>query len=286
MAICIAGMHRSGTSMVARLLNLCSVYLGSANEILGPRLDNEAGFWENSQFLRLNEEVLAQLGSGWDLPPNVTEGWESREEIIPLRNKAAELVRQFSPHELWGWKDPRNSLMLPFWKGLIPDLKILICLRNPLEVARSLQNRSHSSLAFGLNLWLSYNQRLLYSTQPSERVVTHYNAYFHNPQAELRRVLSLLKIQPSSESIDRACSTISKRLRHSWVTTQELRETKVLGEVLECYLEMCGEAGAIYDASAEKVKLLAQSRNGNERFRLHLRYLKSLVVGPRSQKEA
>lgn len=258
MPICIAGMHRSGTSMVARLLNLCGLYLGPEAELSAGALDNEAGFWEDPHFVRLNEDALSRLGGGWDLPPGVREGWELRDDLVRLQDDAAALIGRFSPYEIWGWKDPRNSIMLPFWKRLIPDLKILVCLRNPLEVEQSMHKRSHSSQAFGLNLWLTYNQQLLSCTQPDERVVTHYNAYFYDPQAELRRVLSLLKIAAPEEAIRNACSTISRTLRHSWITTQELMEISIPSEVLDCYLSMCGEAGAVYDASAEKVKLLAQ----------------------------
>ena len=259
MPICIAGMHRSGTSMITRLLNLCGVDLGPETDISAAAVDNEAGFWENYHFVRLNEEALVLLGGGWDLPPTLSEGWELRDEMVRIRDDAAELVRGFSPDGIWGWKDPRNSMMLPFWKRLIPDLKILVCLRNPLEVAQSLHERNHSSQAFSLNLWLMYYQQLLSCTRPAERVVTHYNAYFYNPQAELRRVLSLLEISASSEAIEQACSTISARLRHSWVTTPELMEIKVPADVLDNYLTMCGEAGAIYQASAGQVNSFAKS---------------------------
>jgi hypothetical protein len=261
MTICIAGMHRSGTSMITRLLNLCGLYLGPEDEVSASAYDNEAGFWENSRFVKLNEAVLAQLGGGWDLPPTVAAGWELRDEMVCLQDDAAELVKRFSAYELWGWKDPRNSIMFPFWKRLIPDLKMLICLRNPLEVAHSLQMRGHSSLAFGLHLWLTYTQRLLSNTRPDERVVTHYNAYFYNPQAELRRVLNLLQIAADPETIGQACSTISVPLRHSWVTTQDLVNLKIHDEVLDCYLKMCGESGAIYQASAEEIQWSAKSRS-------------------------
>src|SRR2546423_870535 len=227
MPICIAGMHRSGTSMITRLLNLCGLYLGATTELSATAPDNEAGFWENLYFTKLNEEALTRLGGGWDLPATLTEGWEQDAEMSPLRDEATELVRQFSSYEVWGWKDPRNSIMLPFWQRLIPDLKVVICLRNPLEVAKSLQMRNNSSLAFGLNLWLAYNQRLLSCTRPDERVMTHYNAYFYNPEAELRRLLSLLQIGAPAELVKESCSTISVPLRHSWITTQELLVNRI-----------------------------------------------------------
>ena len=253
MTVCIAGMHRSGTSMIARLLNLCGLYLGPDAEVSGAAFDNEAGFWENRRFLKLNEDALTQLGGGWDLPPLLSEGWEEDNRMLQLRNRALELITSFDQHEIWGWKDPRNSVMIPFWKSLIPDLKVIVCLRNPLEVAQSLNKRGFSSPAFGLNLWMIYSQRLLSTTRPDERVVTHYNSYFHNAQAELHRVLKLLKIPASEEIIDQACSSVSAQLRHNWAKTQDLSESNVPAEVLNLYAKMCDEAGSIYRASAAQV---------------------------------
>jgi len=241
MAICVAGMHRSGTSMITRLLNLCGLYLGPEDELAPAALDNEAGFWENRHFVRLNEEVLAQFGGGWDLPPTMPEGWQTQSEIIPFRNDAAELIERFSTYEIWGWKDPRNSIMLPFWKGLIPDLKILVCIRNPIEVAQSLSKRAYSSYPFSLNLWMTYYQRLLSTTQPAERVVTHYDSYFYNPQAELRRVLRLLNIPASWRIIEQACSSISVQLRHNRIKDQR-EESKIPSDVLDIYMRLCDEA--------------------------------------------
>ena len=59
LAVCIAGMHRSGTSMVARILSECGVYLGEPTELLPPAPDNVAGPFEHKEFLQLNDEVLA-----------------------------------------------------------------------------------------------------------------------------------------------------------------------------------------------------------------------------------
>ena len=59
MAVCIAGMHRSGTSMVARLVNLLGVDLGPEGEQPRPAPDNVAGFWEDPRFVALSDEALA-----------------------------------------------------------------------------------------------------------------------------------------------------------------------------------------------------------------------------------
>ncbi len=244
MPICITGMHRSGTSMVARLLNLCGLYLGPQEKIMPPQPDNPKGFWENLDFVQLNDEILARLGGGWDfLPSSVTDGWELEPAFIPLKSRAAEVAREFVDREPWGWKDPRTSLAFPFWKSLFPNLKVVICLRNPLEVALSLRERNNSSIPFGLNLWLTYNQRLSSVTRPEDRVVTHYEAYFANPQDELRCVLRLLDLRASDDEVAHACSTISVPLRHNRFTTSDLVRVGASPEILNLYRVLCTEAG-------------------------------------------
>ena len=199
----------------------------------------------------MNERILAQFDAGWDLPPTFSENWQSRPEIIQLQTEAADLIHGFSAHQPWGWKDPRNSLTLPFWMRLIPDLKVVICLRNPLEVAQSLHLRNFSSIAFGLRLWLTHNQRILSAVRAEDLVVTHYDTYFYAPKAELRRVLDLLNIPASEKNIAAARSTVSANLRHQ-IVLKEVFSSEVAPEILKCYLDLCEQAGPVYQASLGK----------------------------------
>jgi 2-polyprenyl-3-methyl-5-hydroxy-6-metoxy-1,4-benzoquinol methylase/tetratricopeptide (TPR) repeat protein len=247
MPICITGMHRSGTSMIARLLHRCGLYLGDESDLLGAAPDNPEGYWENVHFKELNEQILDALGGGWDLPPVVTEGWERKPELAAVRSEAARLVQGFAEIKPWGWKDPRNSLTIPFWKSFFPDLKAVICLRNPLEVVYSLQKRGYSSRAFGLNLWLTYNQRLLAATRPEQRIVTHYEAYCVEPRKELRRVLDWLEWPVSDAAVDEVCATLSVSLRHNRVTALELLAADAPEEVVKLYFLMCADAGPVYE---------------------------------------
>jgi hypothetical protein len=51
MEILVLGMHRSGTSVVARLLNMMGAYFGSESVELPPHPDNPKGFWERQDVL-------------------------------------------------------------------------------------------------------------------------------------------------------------------------------------------------------------------------------------------
>ncbi len=251
MPVCIAGVHRSGTSMVARLLHLCGLYLGDEKDLHGPGPANPEGFWENWQFVNLNDEILKCLGLGWDLPFDAPAGWESSSRLAPLRAAAVALTERFRYSGPWGWKDPRNSLTLPFWRVLLPELRLVVCLRNPVEVAESLRVRGSSSMQFGFNLWLSHYRQLLATCCPQERVITHYDSYFYDCQQELRRITRFLGMDVPDDVIERACVIVKKRPRQRVTTTEGLSKAKVPGEVLRLYEELCAEAGPVYQTGLQ-----------------------------------
>src|SRR5215470_7859724 len=146
--------------MLTRLLHACGLYLGPEDKLMPPQEDNPEGFWEHLGFVALNEELLNELGGAWDLPPKTNEDFNTA-RLDPLRLKARLLIDKFHLSTVWGWKDPRNSLTLPFWQQLLPRLKTIVVVRNPLEVAHSMRERNGTSYSFGLRLWEIYNRRLV-----------------------------------------------------------------------------------------------------------------------------
>lgn len=240
--VCVAGMHRSGTSTVAQLLHRCGLYLGPQDQLFASGPDNPDEYWEHKGFRSINERILRTYGGGWDLPPSLAAGWHKDERLRTLGSEAEHLLREFEGRERWGWKDPRNSLTLPFWMDLLPEVKVVVCLRNPLEVAQSLRKRAMSSYAFSLNLWTIYNQRLLDMLPEDRYIVTHYEAYFYRPTVELRRVLDFLRVPASDQLVARARSSTLKTLRHHSVTTEKLLEANISPQLFDLYVRLCQQA--------------------------------------------
>jgi hypothetical protein len=259
MAVCITGMHRSGTSLLTNLLRQCGLYLGDEQDLMPASADNQSGYWENRKFTDLNDQILTRLGGAWDLPPVSSEGWAEHERFCDLRLKAECLLEEFRPHEPWGWKDPRNSLTLPFWislgtfktpflYGQGAKLKTVICVRNPFEVFYSLRDRIYTPNAAGLSLWLIYYQAVLESTLPEDRIVTHYAVYFRAPRGELRRVLEFLNLPVSEELIERAVTAISNELRHNQFR-EEMVDESADRRIARLYQALCLEANYHFSAS-------------------------------------
>ena len=225
--------------MVTRLLHGCGLYLGPQGALMPPQADNPDGFWEHLGFVAMNDGLLEALGGAWDLPPRTDENL-SDERLDPLRMKARLLVEGFPSAQIWGWKDPRNSLTLPFWKDLLPGLKTLMIVRNPLEVAYSMRKRNGTSYAFGLRLWEIYNRRLLEAASKHEQLVTHYDLFFENAEKELHRIANFVGLPDAK--IRSAAELVATKRRHTHFTIDQLVDAGVSGEVIELYRALIAQA--------------------------------------------
>jgi hypothetical protein len=248
MPVSILGMHRSGTSMVALLLAECGLHLGDDRDLMPPAPDNPAGFGENVRFVELNERLLAALGGSWDAVPEFDPDWLERPEVTQLERHAAHLAHAFAGCEPWGWKDPRSSLTLPFWERVAHPLEVIVCLRDPLEVALSLQRRNGLSLDFGLALWLEYNERIVATTRADSRIVSHYDAFLRSPRRELERIAASIDLPVDGETLDRAAVRALPSLRTYRLRRPYLPGADRLAPIAELYRGLCAEAG--WDAAA------------------------------------
>src|SRR5438874_1070820 len=91
--VCILGMHRSGTSLLTRMLNLMGVHLGPEQLLMQPNSSNPKGYWEHDGIVSLNDEILARLGGSWDKPPIFPPGWEKNPTIEDLKQRARRLIK-------------------------------------------------------------------------------------------------------------------------------------------------------------------------------------------------
>lgn len=245
--ICIAGMHRSGTSMIARLLHECGLYLGQAERNRQGCADQPFGYWEHGQFVELNEQILDELGGWWGEPPDIPEvapGWSEKKRFDGFRQQASAIIEAEFRGRLWGWKDPRNCLTLEFWQGLFPQMMLVICLRHPVEVARSLSTGKPArdfTFEAALEMWRGYYATMVpLLGNVKGVVVTHYDTYFRNPEAELRRVVDEIGLTASEKVIRQAIATISEPARHHKVWPGE---AAINGEIARYYGMLCEQAG-------------------------------------------
>jgi hypothetical protein len=200
--------------MVGRVLNQCGLDLGPPDELLGPHKDNLFGYFENRSFLEIDEALLEHYGGSWDNPPGLKNGWEHDAGLDQIRCRAQELINRFNGSPHWGWKQPRATVLVPFWKALIPDVRFVICIRNPLDVAKSLAKRDVISILQGTNLWSRYMHAVIRDTEGSPRVFTFYEDYFNGDQ-EIKRVVEFCGLPWHEKSSTHEGAVVPEVKHHS-----------------------------------------------------------------------
>jgi hypothetical protein len=199
-AVCTLGMHRSGTSLVSRLLNILGVHLGPPQSISGGGADNPRGYWEHYSLVLLNDEILARFGGLWDAPPPFPPSWSRNPDLEDLRVKARQLLTEdFAAHPLWGWKDPRTCLTIPFWQELIASMRYVVCLRNPGAVVASLTSRNGMTAAKAELLWLAHVQASLAHTSGKPRMFVFYEDVINDWAPELQRMAAFIERPEGAE---------------------------------------------------------------------------------------
>jgi hypothetical protein len=192
-AVCVVGMHRSGTSAIASLLEPIGVHLGSVADLRDDAAGDPHGYWEHRGLKAVSEDLLHRLGADWHRPPVLAAGWQDAPALDDLRAHARRVIAAHAQdHALWGWKDPRASLTLPFWTPLLPPTRYVVCLRHPLEAARSLESRDGLPLWHGLRLWLVYTASALIHTAGQPRILLFYEDAVADPAAALDALAAFL----------------------------------------------------------------------------------------------
>ncbi len=219
-AILVLGMHRSGTSAVARMLNLCGAELG--RDLLPPKQDNERGFWENSALLALHERFLAEAGLHWYDLASLSDDWRdgaaARHFVAALPDV---LARQFGDSRLFVVKDPRLSLLAPLWVEVLERRAVrpvfVITVRHPDEVAASLAKRDGFSYARSHLLWLQHLLEAERATRGHRRVFVHYERVLTDWRVELERIAAALDVtwpNAGAEIARQISAFITPSLRH------------------------------------------------------------------------
>ena len=126
-------------------------------------------------------------------------------------------------------KDPRMCLLMPLWRNVLVRIGALgrfaITVRNPLEVAQSLEKRNGFSLAHGCLLWLRYVLEAERVTRGSPRVFVDYHDLLQNPVRTAAHVVSQLVDGNLTINEGRKREIeflIDPELRHHFAELQEL----------------------------------------------------------------
>jgi hypothetical protein len=195
--VLILGMHRSGTSAITGLVSLLGPELGDRDDLMPPNEANQKGYWESTSLTEFQESLLEKLGGEWAAPPAIAPGWEDDWRLVRRVGLARRTFHAvYAEAREWLWKDPRTTLLLPFWqRALRFDPIVVGIFRDPVEVAGSLAARDGFAKERAFSLWEAYNRALLTNARGLPTFIVAYEDLVNDPVAVGRELADFLGAQ-------------------------------------------------------------------------------------------
>jgi glycosyltransferase involved in cell wall biosynthesis len=236
-AIVVLGMHRSGTSALAGVL--CG--LGAAapkKTLMGPHPCNQKGLFEALGLAQAHDEFLAAAGSRWHDWRKFDLQWAHSQAAAQYSAKIRTvLTEEFGDEPVIVLKDPRICRFVPYTLSLLADLNVspvaVLPVRNPLEVALSLQRRDNFAVPKSMMLWLRHVLDAEYFSRSLPRYFLPYEGLLQNWRHHVDRIAERTGVawpdrsDRSGVEIDEFLTTELYHERATW------DETRDHGEVLE-----------------------------------------------------
>jgi hypothetical protein len=190
-AIIVLGMHRSGTSAFAGALGCAGLQLPA--RALPAQSDNPRGFHEAARLVELNNRALDLGDTRWygieAIDPARFEGAAAEALVEALGNA---LRVEYPGEKTLVLKDPRLCCLMPLWRRVLArcavEPRMVMPLRDPLEVAGSLKARQGFPLEFGVALWLRHVLDAEHATRGERRLFVSYRQLLEDPRGTVEAI--------------------------------------------------------------------------------------------------
>ncbi|WP_417464671.1 sulfotransferase [Kordiimonas sp.] len=224
--VLIIGIHRSGTSLLTRMLEAIGLFVGN---------DLQADH-ESLTMIELNNRYFMATNSSWDRPFYPTPAMQKNNIIRRTLDASVSVLQEhFGPVDgLWGFKDPRTLTTLPLWLEVFPEAPVIYIHRNEKAVARSLTKRHQRMIKKGIfpadgdfqvgnlaftqrcsdmegSLSFVHEQTSYFEALIQEGIVKDYHSLryedlLQNSEDELLNLMTCLGLEASKEAVTRALS--------------------------------------------------------------------------------
>lgn len=255
--IIIVGMHRSGTTMITKMLENLGLFVGAEKEI-----NNEALFFWN-----INNWIFDLHTATAEKPYNLRYKnpacekviIESLEHFIQSNKKKQYLGNYTSNYKSikeldfpYGWKDPKNTYTIDFWKHIFPNSKIIHIYRNPIDsvssyIERDLvlknkfewnwkkklkrdllisknfhQNFRLTTIEEGYDLWHEYvSKALSLKNEFTDYIEIKYEDFLENPFENLHKLVVFSGLNVNDDAIKIETQNIKKDRSYAFLNNPE-----------------------------------------------------------------
>jgi hypothetical protein len=224
----VLGMHRSGTSAIAGALTKLGA---SAPKTLYPGDNvNERGYFESASIMAFHDELLASAATNWRDWRSFDPAWYGSPVCKEYSCRAKALFEEeFGEATLATFKDPRVCRFLPFWINIFGAMNIaphiIIPLRCPMEVSKSLKFRNEISVPEGILVWLRHVLDAEAASRTLPRSIVKFREFISDPRGVSEKISHEVGItwpRPADEAERDVKSFLSAELLHNTVSDSEL----------------------------------------------------------------
>ena len=227
--LCV-GMHRSGTSLTASMLESLGIHL--PGELIAADSANQSGYFENKTIVDAQEKLLQDLGYWWPterasrgMPSSVVKQQVYSDYEDWLTNHLHELL--VGGHGQIAIKDPRTSLLMPAWRRAAVrlgfSLRAVICVRDPRDVCWSLVCRDGPSVGMtwsrAQRLWMGHYKDLLRGLGDMPSFVVSYEKWLapHSAKSQLQSLADFVGRSCTPQEREAALNRVRPEFNHGGV---------------------------------------------------------------------
>lgn len=281
--VVVLGMHRSGTSLCADVLGRLGVAMADEPDA---QPSNPRGHWERPEIVRRHDRILEMFERGYhdprhDLP--LPAGWWLDPAVAQIRREIMAFLEQKRAAGMpFGFKDPRTARLLPLWQQIFDELavepKIVLCLRNPVQVARSLEERDGLPADLGEYRWFTYTAEIFRHLRNSPTCVIEYERWFEEGGENLTKLTRFLGLQNASGIV--GADPVDHQLRHDDLRHREPQHylVRTLYELAR-RVDHSGEARAEIDEMLDRLAAFEQLQQPMQREFEHLSRVAAALMG-------
>lgn len=265
--ICVTGCMRNGTSLLTSMLAQRVVYVGRKDELYDGLPHDPKGIWEKKSIVSTNKRILDLSRADMIRVPFIEDfvatDWSKNnymlwEETQGVRNQARHevtsiLLNKPDSFPLAGWKDPRNSLTLPFWYEVFNEtsdiewyadltpLKVVWLIRHPTDSSESMARMGYGRIRnpeFFWKLWHIYNQSTLnfLSQGKVPYIAVLHSDLVSNPDDTFKRVLDFVYPEYSQEDFDAGIAQVMPSLHRHGKTDDEREVSELYNHIVSITL--------------------------------------------------
>jgi hypothetical protein len=212
--VLVVGMHRSGTSLCSHILSALGVDM--ADKIAGPgnasvTADNPRGHWERWEIVAFHDRILGLFNRDYwgrfhDFALPVA--WWADPRVAQIRREIVAFLEKRMGDGYFGLKDPRMVRLMPVWHQIFNELKlapkVVLCLRNPAQVARSLHARDGVDPKIGEYRWLIHLVDFFRYAHSFDFCTVEYEEWFSDPSANFEKLQRFVDLQWQQSESDLA----------------------------------------------------------------------------------